>query len=368
MPLVLTSNLLSRIRFCGRQFDPQENKNIQEPFNLRVFAWYLSGLLLQGRYSGHLSANYAHYTVVWRLWWIWCAARPTLALTTWTRVKPPWNLPWECRFAPSVRRRNSLLEVWLCISPNAWQATCPKTLPPHFACWHSWLSRAVLTSHSTQFLLANRQLSLSLRTTWSSVLTCPTGCDLRVRISQSGSLAEFARAYVVCSTCANGPILRLENSRTLHPAVLFTLRTRVYWNCQTAPPCTQAARICFNRAPRRLGRGEVHYRNLALSPLLDLRACLPNGPTRVERGWRKQSAIKQRRNIYNLAKMCGTLCLLCRIPAVFAPPPPPPPPPPPMLDDSSASPSLWPTLLGGGAGEVEFGPKNVCFHVKTKTW
>ena len=44
-----------------------------------------------------------------------------------------------------------------------------------------------------------------------------------------------------------------------------------------------------------------------------------------------------------LAKMCGTLCLLCRIPAIFAPSPLPPD-----------------AML-----EVEFGPKNVCFHVKS---
>ena len=83
-----------------------------------------------------------------------------------------------------------------------------------------------------------------------------------------------------------------------------------------------------------------------------------------------QSTLAVREAVYNpQAKMCGTLCLLWQIPAIFAPSPLPPPPYA-MLDDSSASLSLWTTLHGGKhggkGGGVEFGPNDVCFHVKKR--
>ena len=74
-------------------------------------------------------------------------------------------------------------------------------------------------------------------------------------------------------------------------------------------------------------------------------------PHRQQRPPRRQAAPPQRRApvssygaITILAKgMCGTLCLLCRIPAIFAPAPA-------MLGDSSARLSFRTTLHGGGGG------------------
>ena len=74
-------------------------------------------------------------------------------------------------------------------------------------------------------------------------------------------------------------------------------------------------------------------------------------PHRQQRPPRRQAAPPQRRapvssygGITILAKdRCGTLCLLCRIPAIFAPAPA-------MLGDSSARLSFRTTLHGGGGG------------------
>ena len=75
-------------------------------------------------------------------------------------------------------------------------------------------------------------------------------------------------------------------------------------------------------------------------------------PHRQQRPQRRQAAPPQRRApvssygaVTILAKdRCGTLCLLCRIPAIFAPAPA-------MLGDSSARLSFRTTLHCGGGGQ-----------------